>query len=92
MPRCRDCQGPISFKETPNGKLMPVDPDGQTPHPMTCPKSRRNTRPAVPDNVCASCGSENVEREPGRGPHFGALRCSDCGAFRWLRRPQETKA
>ena len=88
MARCRDCQAPISFKLTANGRQMPVDPDGETPHPMPCPKSRRNNRPVVPDNLCAACGSDNVEREPGRGPHFGALRCLDCGSHRWLRRPE----
>lgn len=91
MRRCRDCQGTIVFKPLPSGRFLPADPNGE-PHAMTCPASRRNTRPPAPDNVCASCGSDHVEREPGRGPHYGALRCLDCNAFRWLRRPVESEA
>lgn len=91
MGRCRDCGGDIEFVPTAYGRLMPANPDG-SPHPATCPEAPRNKRPAVPDNLCAACGSDNVEREPGVGPHFGALRCHDCNAHRWLRKPQETPA
>lgn len=91
MATCRACRAPITFAETKNGKLMPVDADG-TPHFAACPEAARFRKPAVPDNLCASCGSDNVERLPGTGPHFGALRCHDCGSRRWLRKPQETRA
>ena len=89
--RCRDCQQPIAFEVTDRGAKRPINADG-VPRPATCPESPRNKRPAVPDNICAACGSDNVEREPGTGPHFGALRCHECGAHRWLRRPLEAKA
>lgn len=89
--RCRDCGQPIGFEETPNGRMRPVNADG-VPHPATCPEAPRNKRPAVPDNICAACGSDNVERSPGVGPHFGSLRCHDCNAHRWLRKPQEATA
>lgn len=91
MPKCRACAAEIQFVPTERGKLMPVDTDG-TSHFATCPEAARFKKPAVPDNLCAACGSDNVEREPGRGPHFGALRCHDCAAFRWLRAPKETPA
>ncbi len=91
MPRCRDCQAEIVFMPTARGKLMPANPDG-SPHPASCAMSPRNQRPVIPENVCAACGSDHVEREPGRGPHYGALRCLDCNAFRWLRKPQEATA
>lgn len=91
MPRCRGCAAEITFVPTKNGKLMPVDADG-TSHFATCPQSARFKRPATPENECHACASEHVEREPGVGPHYGKLRCLDCDAWRWLRKPQETKA
>lgn len=91
MTRCRSCGQPIGFTLTGNSKWLPTNPDG-SPHPATCPERLKNRPPEVPHNLCASCGSDDVEREPGRGPHFGGLRCHACGAFRWLRRPQESQA
>lgn len=91
MANCRSCGAAIRFEPTAKGKLMPVDPDGGS-HFGTCSERLKDRPPSPPDNVCASCGSDNVEREPGRGPHFGALRCHDCNAFRWLRKPQEAPA
>lgn len=91
MTKCRACNAEITFTETVNGKMMPTNADGVS-HFATCTARLKNRPPAPPDNECASCHSDNVEREPGRGPHFGGLRCHDCGAFRWLRRPQETEA
>lgn len=91
MARCRGCNAEITFQSTKNGKLMPVDPDG-TSHFATCPQSARFKKPAVPENQCAACGSDHVEREPGTGQHFAGLRCLDCRAHRWLRKPQETTA
>ena len=84
MALCRTCGAEISFVPTKNGKLMPTNPDG-TPHFATCNERARGPRP--PDNVCLTCGSMNVERLPGTGPHYGAVKCIDCGQHRWLRRP-----
>ncbi len=92
MPACRACGETIRFESTKNGRLQPVSIKTGVSHFADCPQAERFKKPAVPENQCASCGSDHVEREPGRGPHFGALRCLDCGAFRWLRRPQETQA
>lgn len=88
---CRDCGQPIGFDLTGNGRWLPTNADG-SPHPATCRKRLENRAPEAPHNLCASCGSDNVERSPGVGPHFGGLRCHDCNAFRWLRKPQETPA
>lgn len=91
MAACRACNAPIRFVTTLKGKLAPVDADG-TSHFATCPEAARFKKPPLPENECGACGSDHVEREPGKGQHFAALRCLDCGAHRWLRRPQETKA
>lgn len=91
MARCRDCGAEIGFTPTARGKWLPTNRDG-SPHPATCPKSPRNQRPPLPEDVCLGCGGSNVERLPGMGPHHGAIRCHDCGSHRWLRRPQETQA
>lgn len=91
MARCRGCDAEIAFTETKNGKLMPVDADG-TSHFATCPESARFKKPALPQDECLACGSRDLERLPGTGPHFGAIRCLDCGVRRWLRRPRETTA
>lgn len=80
---CRQCGQPIRWRETPNGKMQPINEDGEI-HFATCPKRERKK---LPDNVCTSCGSFNVERGPGVGPHYAKLRCLDCQAFRWLPRP-----
>ncbi len=90
MAKCRDCGADIRFIETTHGRLMPANPDG-SPHPATCPESPRRKRTAGPDNECAQCHSDNVERLPGTRVHFGALRCHDCGAHRWLRKPRESQ-
>ena len=84
MAQCRTCGAAIRFVETPSGKFMPVDPDG-TPHFATCSERVRGPRP--PDDLCLNCRSTNVERLPGKGPHYGAIHCLDCGQHRWLRRP-----
>ena len=81
---CRDCGQPIRWRETQNEKWQPIDGDGGL-HFLTCPKRERKT---YPDNVCISCGSLNVERGPGAGPHFARLRCLDCQSLRWLPRPK----
>jgi hypothetical protein len=80
---CPACKAPIVFCSTVRGKHQPVDPDGEI-HFATCPARQR---PTLPDNVCVSCGSLDVVRGPGKGPHAASLRCRDCGAFRWLRQP-----
>lgn len=91
MPACRACGEAIRFEPTAAGKLQPISVKTGVSHFADCPEAARFKKPAVPDNACA-CGSENVERLPGTGPHYGALRCHDCGAHRWLRRPAETRA
>lgn len=91
MAACRACGASIRFESTASGKLMPVDADG-TSHFATCPQAERFRKPAIPENQCGACGSDHVEREPGTGQHFAGLRCLDCNAHRWLRKPQETKA
>lgn len=91
MPACRACGEAIRFESTASGKLQPISIKTGVSHFADCPEAARFKKPVLPDNVCA-CGSENVERLPGVGPHFGALKCHDCGARRWLRKPQETPA
>lgn len=92
MAKCRSCDAEIRFEPTAKGKLMPVSLATGESHFADCPTAAKHRKPALPDNICAACGSDNVERSPGVGPHFGGLRCHDCNAFRWLRRPQETPA
>lgn len=92
MAKCRACGEDIRFELTAKGKHQPISVRTGVSHFADCPEATRFKKPAVPDNQCAACGSDNVEREPGRGPHFGALRCHDCQSFRWLRKPQETNA
>jgi hypothetical protein len=87
--RCRSCDAEIRFEPTAKGKLMPVSVATGESHFADCPNAARHRTPALPDNACASCGSDNVERLPGTGPHFGAIRCQDCGSHRWLRKPVE---
>jgi RNA polymerase subunit RPABC4/transcription elongation factor Spt4 len=41
---------------------------------------------SVDPNHCPACHSKNVEQLPGKGPHSGAIRCEDCGHYRWLAR------
>jgi hypothetical protein len=91
MAACRACNAVIRFEQTARGKLMPVDADG-TSHFATCPEAARFRKSASPENQCGACGSDHVEREPGTGMHFAGLRCLDCNAHRWLRRPQEAQA
>lgn len=86
MAACRACGVAITFEETKNGKLMPVDADG-TSHFATCPQADRFRKPALPEDQCHACGSKEIERLPGKGPHHGAIRCLNCGVRRWLRKP-----
>lgn len=90
MPRCRDCQAPIEFRETPAGRLQPVNADG-TVHFGSC-SVRRANRPTYPEDLCMRCESHNTQRGPGVGQHYASLRCNECGAFRWLRRPEQAGA
>lgn len=83
---CRDCGRPIRWRETSSGKMQPIDPDGGA-HFASCPKRERKN---LPENACSSCGSLNVERGPGAGPHYARLRCLDCQGLRWLPRPRGT--
>ena len=91
MPPCNACGQQIRFELTPKGRYQPVSEATGKSHFIDCPEADRFKKPALPDNQCA-CGSENVERLPGKGPHHAALRCDDCGSRRWLRRPQEARA
>lgn len=86
MAKCRGCSADIQFVETARGKLMPIDPDG-TSHFATCPQVTQFRKPAAPDDTCAGCGSKNVERLPGKGQHYAAIKCRECGQHRWLRLP-----
>lgn len=87
MARCRGCGSEIAFSETPKGKLMPIDADGVS-HFARCAAAPRNRKPAPPEDTCAGCRSHDVERLPGQGPHYGAIKCRECGQHRWLRRPE----
>ncbi len=35
---------------------------------------------------CHACNSTEVVFEGPSGPHHGAIRCIDCGSFRWLKK------
>jgi hypothetical protein len=35
MSKCTRCGGPVEWRDTPNGKRAPYNPDGRI-HPMTC--------------------------------------------------------
>lgn len=89
MSACRACGKSIEFVETNSGKLMPVDEDGAS-HFATCPQADRFRKPAPPQDTCLACGSQDLEHLPGKGPHHGAIRCRECRAFRWLRKPAES--
>lgn len=82
---CRQCGQPIRWRETPGGRWQPIDPDGSV-HFVSCPAREHKE---LPDNVCTSCGSLNVERGPGAGPHYARLRCLDCQSLRWLPHPKK---
>jgi len=84
MATCRECGARISFRLTANGKKQPIDEATGEVHFAVCPARQKEP---LPDHVCLKCGSLNVERLPGSWPHYGALKCRDCGARRWLRRP-----
>ena len=84
MSVCRDCGAPLQWELTTGGKYRPLNPDGSL-HFLSC--SALPPKPMLPDHVCLSCGSLDVVQEPGRGPHYAGLRCNDCRAFRWLRKP-----
>lgn len=86
MAACRGCGAQIEFKPTKNDRLMPVDADG-TPHFATCSQADRFRKPAPPQDTCLGCGSKDLQRLPAVGPHHGAIRCRECGAHRWLRKP-----
>lgn len=92
MPACRACGEPIRFESTAKGKLQPISIKTGVSHFADCPQADRFKKPAVPDSECHACHGDNIEREPGVGPHYGKLRCLDCNAWRWQRKPQETKA
>lgn len=91
MAQCQACAAEIEFILTAHGKHMPIDADG-TSHFATCPQAERFRKPAPPQDVCLACGSKDLEHLPGKGQHHAAIRCRDCGAHRWLRRPQDTPA
>lgn len=91
MATCRECGAAIAFAETTNGKLMPIDVDGVSRF-ATCPASDRFRKPEPPQDICLGCGSQDLERLPGQGPHYGAIRCRSCGQHRWLRRPKVQSA
>lgn len=86
MPRCRECQQSIAFRETASGKMQPINADGSV-HFGSCP-ARKAARPTYPDDLCMRCESHNTERGAGTGQHYASLRCLDCGAHRWLRKPE----
>lgn len=84
---CRNCGEPISFTLNHNDKWVPTNDDGSN-HFSTCVAKKQERGPRPPDDVCLACGSLDVERLPGQGPHWGAIRCNDCRQHRWLRAPQ----
>lgn len=92
MAQCRACGQAIRFELTAKGKHQPVSLQTGESHFIDCPQAARFRKPAPPQDVCLGCGSTDLDHLPGQGPHYGAIKCRDCGQHRWLRRPQETKA
>jgi hypothetical protein len=92
MAACRACGEPIRFESTAKGKLQPISIKTGVSHFADCVEAARFKKPATPDNQCHVCGGDSIEREPGVGPHYGKLRCQDCNAWRWQRRPIESQA
>lgn len=90
MAACRACGEAIRFETTANGKLQPISIKTGVSHFADCPQAARFKKPATPENECHVCHGDNIEREPGVGPHHGKLRCLDCAAWRWLRKPVES--
>lgn len=82
---CRQCGAPIAFRELPNGKWQPLDPDTGTIHFATCPRRKRLT---IPDDQCHVCGATQTTRRAGTTVHYAGLTCLAWGAFRWLPRPR----
>jgi len=41
--------------------------------------------------TCPKCGSGNVVIGGKSGPHFGSVRCRDCGQSCWLPKPENEK-
>jgi DNA-directed RNA polymerase subunit RPC12/RpoP len=87
MATCRACSAEIRFEPTAKGKLMPVSVATGISHFADCPEADRFKKPAPPQDVCLTCGSKDLSRLPGTGQHYAAIRCRDCGAHRWLRKP-----
>ena len=87
MANCRACNAEIEFRTTKTGKLCPYDLSTDTVHFATCPEADRFRKPRLPEDTCLKCGSLDVERLPGSGQHYAAIRCNDCFAHRWLAHP-----
>lgn len=88
MAQCRACGAEIRFEKNVNGRWEPISLETGETHFIDCPEAKTFRKPALPDNVCTSCGSLDVEKQPPKGPHTGgAIRCNDCRAWRWLRKP-----
>ncbi len=85
---CIHCGRRITFTKTPRGRWFPIDAKTGTSHFELC--RGIPTKPALPATRCHRCGSRDVERLPGSGPHAAALRCRQCGSHRWL--PREPRA
>lgn len=41
---------------------------------------------------CLVCDSTDVKVGPPVGPHFGSIRCMNCGVFRWLSKRDAERA
>lgn len=90
MAACRACGQEIRFELTANGKYQPISVKTGVSHFADCPQADRFKKPSLPEDECHACGSKEIERLPGKGPHHGAIRCLDCGVRRWLRKPVPT--
>jgi hypothetical protein len=79
---CIFCGQLIGWDRSPNGKPVPINPDGSS-HFGTCLRRKRST---APFNQCGFCGSFNTHRGPGddRVPAIARLICDDCHRQRWL--------
>lgn len=87
MATCSACGEVIRFEATASGKLQPISLKTGISHFADCPQAAKFKKPAPPQDECLSCGSKDLDRLPGKGPHVGAIRCQNCGTHRWLRRP-----
>ena len=74
------------FGAWPHGTALPIEPDdevrGYIKH-LQIRQAKSKRKPVK--TSCRYCGSSNLQKAPGAGPHSAQLRCGDCNRHvQWL--------